>query len=79
MTKNSEKSSSDTNSIVIVTSEDQLEKEPNKIEISNLYRREPHKDSMTESQLQVKLADLGNACWTVSIKHITKGCSIFLL
>lgn len=27
----------------------------------------PHKDIFKESDLQVKIADLGNACWTVSL------------
>jgi hypothetical protein len=26
---------------------------------------EAHKDVFTEADLQVKIADLGNACWTV--------------
>ncbi|CAF0721786.1 unnamed protein product [Brachionus calyciflorus] len=27
-------------------------------------KKDPHKDVMTETEFQVKLADLGNACWT---------------
>lgn len=30
-----------------------------------LTKKEPHKDIVDESELQVKLADLGNACWSV--------------
>ena len=31
---------------------------------------DPFKDIMKESELLVKIADLGNACWTVSFKMV---------
>ena len=34
--------------------------------------KSPFKDVLTEEELQVKIADLGNACWTVRIINIMK-------
>lgn len=34
---------------------------------SSFFEKEAYKDILDESKLQVKLADLGNACWIVSI------------
>lgn len=33
--------------------------------VSRRSRFQPYKDVLTENELQVKIADLGNGCWTV--------------
>jgi hypothetical protein len=38
----------------------------------NSMIREPHRDIFTEADLQVKIADLGNSCWTVNFLLNTK-------
>jgi hypothetical protein len=38
---------------------------------------EPHKNVFTEADLQVKIADLGNACWTVSFIQLKVHSSSF--
>lgn len=43
-----------------LSSTDTLKHPPKQVE------KLPFKDVLTESELRVKLADLGNACWTVS-------------
>lgn len=42
------------------------QKSPETSQINSFFPKEPFKDVIDESDLQVKLADLGNACWIVS-------------
>jgi len=54
-----------------MSSEKRMETSPIKPEERKSVEKEPpgkspFKDVLTEKELQVKIADLGNACWTVS-------------
>jgi hypothetical protein len=79
--KSIDKSKSRTSSVDILTdsepsqkamsSEKRMETSPIKPEERKSVEKEPpgkspFKDVLTEKELQVKIADLGNACWTVS-------------